>query len=313
MPTTAKTNPSLFVFLLTITSIVSLVLATLISPPTLTQYLPFIILVLFITVLVFFPLELLNNRFYLIQIIVFTGGILYGVSLASWACVLGIGTVTGIQLLRPRKVNRDHSARQSTIIGASLNLSLNLVALVLAFSFFGIANGIESIIVDGYPNWIAVLGAGVVFGILHGSLYTIGSRLIFNKGPKKAGWDILALISIEILPLFLGFTALLLYPILENGSLVVLGVSTFAIALLLHYLSAPRKDLERRIQELSALDEISKALSSNIDLEKLLRAIQVQVICSFARSGRPTIMVPPGCEKWLKAKLAPASINRPSH
>jgi PAS domain S-box-containing protein len=277
MPTTAKTNPSLFVFLLTITSIVSLVLATLISPPTLTQYLPFIILVLFITVLVFFPLELLNNRFYLIQIIVFTGGILYGVSLASWACVLGIGTVTGIQLLRPRKVNRDHSARQSTIIGASLNLSLNLVALVLAFSFFGIANGIESIIVDGYPNWIAVLGAGVVFGILHGSLYTIGSRLIFNKGPKKAGWDILALISIEILPLFLGFTALLLYPILENGSLVVLGVSTFAIALLLHYLSAPRKDLERRIQELSALDEISKALSSNIDLEKLLKAIQVQV------------------------------------
>jgi PAS domain S-box-containing protein len=277
MPTTNKTNLSLFLFLLAITSIVSLVLATLISSPTLTQYLPLIILALFIALLVFFPLELLNNRFYLIQIVVFTGGILYGVSLASWACVLGIGFVTGIQFLRTGKAHRENSTRQSTTIDALLNLSLNLVALVLALSFFGIANGIESIIVDGYPNWVALLGAGLVFGILHGSLYMIGSRLSINKGPKKAGWDILALISIEILPIFLGFTTLLLYPILGNGSLVVLGVSNFAMALLLHYLSAPRKELERRIQELSALDEISKALSSNIDLEKLLKAIQVQV------------------------------------
>ena len=277
MPKTEKTNPSLFVFLLTITSIVSLVLATLISPPSLTQYLPFIILVLFIALLEFFPLELLNNRFYLNQIIVFSGGILYGAGTASWACVLGIGAVTGIQLLRPRKVNRDHSTRQSTIIGGLFTLSLNVAALVLALSIFGIATGFESIAGVTNPNLSAILGAGLIFGILHGSLYSIGTRYTNNYRPSKAGWDILALISIEILPLFLGFTTLLLYPILENSSLVVLGVSTFAMALLLHYLSAPRKDLERRIQELSALDEISKALSSNIDLEKLLEAIQVQV------------------------------------
>jgi PAS domain S-box-containing protein len=46
---------------------------------------------------------------------------------------------------------------------------------------------------------------------------------------------------------------------------------------LLHYLSEPRKDLERRILELSALDEVSKTLRSEIDLEKLLATIQVQV------------------------------------
>lgn len=277
MPTTEKTNPSLLVFLLTITSIVSIVLATLISPPLLTQYLPIIILVLFIALLEFFPLELLNNRFYLNQIIVFSGGILYGAGTASWACVLGIGAVTGIQLLSPRKVNRDHSTRQSTIIGGLFTLSLNVAALVLALSIFGIATGFESIAGVTNPNLSAILGAGLIFGILHGSLYSIGTRYTNNNRLTKARWDILALISIEILPLFLGFTTLLLYPILENGSLVVLGVSTFAMALLLHYLSAPRKDLERRIQELSALDEISKALSSNIDLEKLLEAIQVQV------------------------------------
>ena len=277
MPKTENTYPSLFVFLLIISSIVSLVLATLISPPLLTQYLPFIIIVLLIALLEFFPLELLNSRFSLNQIIVFSGGILYGAGTASWACALGIGAVTGIQLLGPRIVNRDHSTRQSAIINGLFTLSLNLVALVLALSITGMANGIESLARAADPNWAAILGAGLIFGIIHGALYIIGTRLITKKGPQKPGWDILALISIEILPLFLGFTTLLLYPILENGSLVGMGVSTFAMALLLHYLSAPRKDLERRIQELSALDEISKVLSSNIDLENLLKSIQVQV------------------------------------
>jgi PAS domain S-box-containing protein len=49
------------------------------------------------------------------------------------------------------------------------------------------------------------------------------------------------------------------------------------LGLLIYYLGAPRKNLERRLQELSALEEISKVLNSDIDLENLLNSIQIQV------------------------------------
>jgi NtrC-family two-component system sensor histidine kinase KinB len=70
---------------------------------------------------------------------------------------------------------------------------------------------------------------------------------------------------------------LLMYPSMGDGSVIVLGVSSFALALLIYYLSEPRRNLERRLKELSALEEISKVLSDDIDLERLLSAIQVQV------------------------------------
>lgn len=277
MPKSEKSPPIAFQFLVVLTGLVSLILGTVLSPPTFDQYIPFIILVLAVILLEFFPLNLLNNRFSLIQIMIFTGGILYGTGLASWACTVGIGAVLGINFLIPQRLRRSSTRFQLNFMGAFFDLGLNLVAVVLALSIFGIPKGFESIAGGINQNWDVILGAGLLFGFIHGSIYSIGTRIITNKRSSNEQWDYLALISIELLPPFLGFMTLVTYPIMEDGSLVVLGVFSFALALLLHYLNAPRKDLERRILELSALDEISKALSSNIDLKKLLGSIQVQV------------------------------------
>ncbi|MBE9474035.1 MAG: GAF domain-containing protein [Chloroflexi bacterium] len=277
MPKNENTSPIYFQILVLTLSIVSLILGTILSPPSLNEFIPFLILVVFIALLEFTPLDLLNYRYSLVHIVVFSGGILYGTGLVAWACVLGIGAAIGLQLVFPLRLRPYSSSVKPTFFGGLFELGHNLVSLVFALSVFGIAKGISSIEVGTNQNWLAILGAGLLFGAIHGSIYIISTRFLASQQTPRARWDYLALISIEILPVYLGFTTLLTYPFLKNGSLIVLGVSTFALGLLIHYLSAPRRNLERRLQELSALEEISKALSSDIDLEKLLSAIQVQV------------------------------------
>ncbi|MBK5106543.1 MAG: GAF domain-containing protein [Anaerolineales bacterium] len=122
-----------------------------------------------------------------------------------------------------------------------------------------------------------ILGAGIFFGITHGGIFVATSSTSERSKLYLGNWDTLALISIEIMPVFFGFISLLVYPLLGDGTIIILGVVIFALSLLVYYLSAPRKNLERRLQELTALEEISRVLSSDIDLEKLLNSIQVQV------------------------------------
>jgi len=238
---------------------------------------PFLILALFIALLEFFPLDLLNYRYSMVHIILFSGGILFGTGIAAWACVIGIVVAIGLQLILPVRLRSNSSTVKPSLWSGLFDIGLNLVSLVLALSVFGISKGITSIELGINQNWTVILSAGILFGAIHGSFYSISSRYLTSPRITRARWDILALVSIEILPVFLGFTTLLTFPLIGYGALIVLGVSSFALSLLIHYLSEPRRNLERRLAELSALEEISKALSNDIDLEILLNAIQVQV------------------------------------
>jgi PAS domain S-box-containing protein len=273
MPKQESISPILLNFLVLLVNFITLILGTILSPPSLNQLIPLIILSLFVALLEFYPLDLLNYRYSLVHIVFFSGGILYGTGLAAWAGVLGIVLGIGFQLIFPGRLNSKSSSVRPSLLSGSFEFNLNLASLILGLSIFGISRGIVSINQD----WMLILEAGILFGALHGSIYALSSRYLTSIQTTRARWDVLALISIEILPVFLGFLTLLAFSLMGNGALIVLGVSSFALALLIHYLSQPRRNLERRLKELSALEEISKALSNDIDLEKLLSAIQVQV------------------------------------
>lgn len=274
-----KENKSLFAFdiIVLILSIASLIVSTLLSPPTMENVFPLVTLGLFILLLEFFPLDLLNYRYSIVHIVIFSGGVLYGTGVASWAAICGIVIAIGIQLILPRQIKSNFSSINPSVKIGLFDSALNLTPLVLAFSIFGVATGIRSIEIGIDQNWLAILGTGLLFGTLHGSFYLFGSRFLSSQKTPRADWDVLALISIEILPVFLGFTTLLMYSLIGDRVLFILGVFTFALVLLIHYLSEPRRNLERRLEELSALGNISKALRDDIDLKKLLSAIQIQV------------------------------------
>ncbi|UCF27428.1 MAG: GAF domain-containing protein [Chloroflexota bacterium] len=274
-----KENRSLFAFysIVLILSIISFLVCTILSTPTMDQIGPLIILGFFIGLLEFFPLDLLNYRYSLVHIIIFSGGILYGTGVAAFSTLGGIILAIGIQLILPERIKSNFSSVQPSLQIGLFEVGLNLTSLVIPFFIFGISSGIRSAELVTNQNWIVILAAGILFGVLHGGFYTVSSFVLSAPKSPRARWDVLALVSIEILPVFLGFTTLLMYSLMGDGVSIVLGVSTFALVLLIHYLSEPRRNLERRVKELTALEEISKALSNDIDLEKLLSEIQRQV------------------------------------
>ena len=224
-------------------SIGSLIMGTMLSPPSMEHVFPFIIIGVFIALLEFFPLDLLSYRYSFVHIIIFSGAVLYGTGLAAWAALCGIVLAVGLQIILPKALKSNFSTIEPSAKIGLFEVGLNLTPLILAFSIFGIATGIRSIEIGINQNWLAILTAGIIFGILHGSFYLLGSRFLSKPKNPRASWDVLALISIEILPVFLGFTTLLTYALMGDSVLIILGVSTFALVLLIHYLSEPRRNL----------------------------------------------------------------------
>ena len=263
-------------FIVLIIGVVALIVGTALSPPNQAQLLPLLGLIFVVFLVDFLPLRLFKNDFSLFHIVLFSAGLLYGTGFAVWGCLLGIAAAFGIQLLI-RRGKTPFSINQTRNISAGIfDFGLNSFTLVLTFSLFGIFQGINFALLDSTNGWLLLLGAGIFFGIFHGGLFIITSKTVDTEQQLER-WDTLALISVEVLPVFFGFISLLMYPLVGDGIILILGVVTFALGLLIYYLSAPRKTLERRLLELSALEEISRVLSTPIELEKLLNSIQIQV------------------------------------
>jgi len=277
MPTIENPHQRTFRVIVLIISIASLIVGILISPLSKDQIFPLVIVILTVGVVEILPLRLFNNNFSLIHIILFTAALLYGTGLAVIANLIGVFTATAFIGLIPSRFLAFSVKNRSNVWGTLFNFGLTSFTIVITFLLFGINKGISALEFDFSYWWLQILGAGLAFGSMHGLLYFIGMEKFGSNPITRENWDILALISIEVLPMFFGFISLLLYPIIAGGTIIVLGVANFALGLLIFYLDAPRKNLERRLNELSAFEAISKVLSSDIDLERLLSSIQIQL------------------------------------
>lgn len=257
--------------------VIALIVATVLSPPDQSQILPLVSLIFIVILLELLPLRLFSNNYSFIHLILFSSGLIFGAGFAAWGCLLGVAAAVGLQstfhnLVKPLSQNN----RSYLSIGI-FDFGINSFSIFLTLLLFGMVKGIPFTDLDSTQVWLMILGAGIFFGITHGGIFVATSSTSERSKLYLGNWDTLALISIEIMPVFFGFISLLVYPLLGDGTIIILGVVIFALSLLVYYLSAPRKNLERRLQELTALEEISRVLSSDIDLEKLLNSIQVQV------------------------------------
>ena len=267
---------TLTIIVLTI-GVIALIVGTFQSPPHLDQTVPLVSLVLIVAALQLLPLKLFSRNLSFIHLILFSAGIIYGSGFVSWGTTLGITASLGILFLNKLRVNNHANGFSSILSEGFFSFGLNTFTLVLTLAIFGLGSGISSRSFELASDWQSILGAGLFFGILHGGLFAFSNFVETQNGLRNLNWDLLTLISIETLPVFFGFISLLIFPFLCGGTLIIIGAAVFAITLMVYYLSAPRNILERRLQELSALEQISRILSAEIDLDNLLDSIQAQV------------------------------------
>jgi len=235
-----------------------------------------IFLVAAFTFIYYSPLHLLNNRFYLSNTLVIGCSLLIGIQLTSLVFLAGLIGGALLDWFIPRA--RAHTRTIRRVVWEAGNLlGINLIPMVVIMVIFGLDRDLGSRFLAGSDAASTVLNMALIFGLLHGGLFWAGSRLSQQSSFMNLRWDTMALILIEMLPALLSIQLIVAYPVLNANALIASATLTILLAILLNYLSTPRLELERRLHELSAFREISEALPSEADLERMLSVIYQQV------------------------------------
>jgi len=251
-------------------SMALLVIGSFIWHPTLNWM--WLLIILLTAALFNIPLHLAVDEMSLVQVMTLAGGLFYGPVMAGWASSLGVGLGYGIQRLRQGK-----HAEINLQLDALYSIALQVLPLFVAFVIPGWTEGLAN-----NPNmldrvWPGVLLPMVLFILLHSGLFWVDYYLRRLKEEIQIFNSLFSVIFIELLPLLLVIVIVVAYPLMDVGAPLILGGLLVLIAIIINAIRTARTGLERRFQELSTLNQISRALSSSLDLEKLLPVIHEQV------------------------------------
>lgn len=234
-----------------------------------------ILLAVCIVILLQFPLDLINHRASLVHIPVLGGGLLFGPTMAAWATALGVlGAGLVAALLYTRK---GALQRKTTRLYYPFTFGLNTVPLVVSLALLPLAGGSLLQEAGNHATWESVLAASLLFAALHASLYLAHARLQEGSHRFLTLSSVGALALVELLPLPFLIPIVMAYRTLAAGALFWIGGLSISLEILLFHNSSIRNEMNRRVQDLSALNRISRTLRSNLEMDSLLEVIHNQV------------------------------------
>lgn len=228
----------------------------------------------FITLLAAFPLVQILEQATLIPVLTLGVGLLLGAGTASWATAIGVSigiSVTGLRRAGPppRDWLRGLFQESGYLVGAQL-LPLSITFAVSGWTALGpyASQPLP-------PGDIATLA--LAFSLAHGLLLLVDLLLGGQATQPTFPHTLVQIGLLELLTIPFMLLAGSLYSATPVGALLALGGVPAILTLLLQGAGAARKDLERRLQDLSTLNTISQTLQSTLDMERLLSVIQQQV------------------------------------
>ncbi len=297
LPATGETrqageNLRLRIFRLSLAAaaVVLLSIATYWAPPEFAWTGPAVIV--FVTILTFFPLNILDSELSLVHIVSLAGGLLTGPVISGWATLIGL--LSGYLLRRfwlDRSPRRTAHAQQFHLdLSACIALQIfPLVASLLLFhpqeNFPGLPVFIPLDIPYLWAIAVAFTFAGlhlVIFladyalrGELRAAIGSAGAGLRSRFTGAQKSIYYLGIIELGPAPFVLFLYAF--SPRTGGWPLVFLGAITVIFSILIYEFSLSSVNLKRRVQELSTLNQVSRALRSTLSLDTLLGIIQTQV------------------------------------
>jgi len=236
---------------------------------------------LFVAFQVIFPLNVLACETHLGHVITLGGGLLYGPVVAGWAYTLGVALGFGIRWFESRKWGRTPLPPPMPRRDALAMMGIHHIALMVALPVFGFwSTGGESTTLS-QGNYGKIAPALLLFAGLHLLLFLMNTVFLQRKASDRQR-DLLHLALIELLPLPFIWIAVMSYPLIGLGTLVVLGGVPVILEMLFYGAYSLRQNLERRSKELDTLNQISQALRASFNLEQLLEEIQNRVSQLFS-------------------------------
>ncbi|RPI31485.1 MAG: GAF domain-containing protein, partial [Chloroflexota bacterium] len=261
--------------LVTVVVILLLVSVTLLWTPSF--YWVALVILFFVAFQYNFPLSLLNNEINLIHIIAMGGGLLYGPVVAGWSTALGIWLGYLIRRFNWFGQSQRSASTEEPYLNAGYTMGLQVIPLIIALFLSGGVQGIVTNPGSSDQRWLPTLLPLALYAIIHSLLFLVDFLLSRRYPSEERRRGLLLLALVEVLPLPFILIAVVAYPLIGIGTLIILGSIPAFLAVFIYEFNRTHADLERRVQELSTLNQISRVLRSTLDLENLLTVIQVQV------------------------------------
>jgi PAS domain S-box-containing protein len=220
-----------------------------------------------------FPLLLGTATFSLTPVILLATGLIF--SFTPVAIGGAIGILIGMILRRLLQLARPILGQQVSLL--SLGFEIGLQILPLGIAIYGGSLVIDLLGIVPDAQWLAYLTPIVIFNTLHLVIFAVDSP--FRQEIRKEGawrkWS--TLFVVEFSPILVILTAVITYPSLGLNLLFALFGGTILLAITLNRIGVTHLKLERRVQELSTLNLISRSLNSALLLEELLNNLYRQV------------------------------------
>lgn len=264
------------------------------------------IIIPFIAFQINFPLNVLASEINLSQVIVLEAGLLFGPVMVGWATGIGIlaGALIRYGRLGALSLRGQASAarlpdRPNLFAARILNaeavfiLGMQVLPLVGALEasrllqsagvlshnvnwLRGIASPQDAGRAAGLI-WPEVIVPAALFALLQTAIF-LGDHLILrSQMGERFKNDLRTFLLIEFIPLPFIIVSAIVYPSSRTGLFFAMLALPTILSALLYNTVKNRLELERRVQDLSMLDNTSRALRSTVNLESLLAIIHQQV------------------------------------
>ncbi|MBN1665678.1 MAG: GAF domain-containing protein, partial [Anaerolineales bacterium] len=238
----------------------------------------FLVVVFFIAFLVNYPLVLFQREFHLAFIITIGSGLIYGPVPAAWATLLG---VVGGQLfyqwrMRPRP---ESSTSSSPIDWVTLlyRIGAQVIPLMVVLNITGWKTGLATDNTHYERVWAFIAIVVIFYIVVHAVIHL--SEVAIRSGFRQVGFrrNLFIFLVIEFLPVLFIILVVDAFSAIGASAIFLLGGMPAIIAVLMDSMFATQLDLQRRVQELSTLNHVSRTLRSTLDLQALLTGIHLQV------------------------------------
>jgi PAS domain S-box-containing protein len=269
-----RRSSNLYWLVVTTAAVILLVITTWLQPLGSNWVSAALLVPIFTLLLTFAPIYIGAAEIALTPVLTLTAGFIFGFPTA--AVFIALGIALGMGLRRLVKLRQPDAGRQISFLRTGFETGLQLIPLAGALYGWGYYSGLESI--GGPLNFTQLLPPVFTFVGLHAFIYALSpvfQSVIQQNEDAWRRW--LSLLVVEVLPVPVVVATILVYPSVQAPILVGLYSMTTLLSVALNLIGVTRLKLERRLQELSTLNLISKALSASIHLDSLLENLKTQV------------------------------------
>ena len=187
---------------------------------------------------------------------------------------LTLGLALG-EMIRPAHDPRPAAPPLPRLKSWALEYAVHGLSLLGSLWVYRSLGGIALASAQPLPNPLPVLGLALAFAALYLGLLWLSRAL---QGQRRMEvHETLVLLLATILPIPYAIAGAMASPILGPIGLLIYGGTIAILSFLLRTLAIAQQDLNRRLQELTTLSEVSQAMRTSLDLEALLTTLYLQV------------------------------------